>query len=443
MKKLFFAQTRLYTFSTLMIFQITFGDVKGQFNLDNLNRNLKKITETVYRVAVLMKVTGMTTAEFNKTVKVVKGNEANNNRMTSGSITKPKIKNGEFKNLTWQPVTYFDNQLFPSAIISMATYNGVLDGEMKALCNPLGFAFKSSYGNMPFKWEIECVDGKYFEKQSGEFVYQNADEVVLFSPDIKWNYELLARQIASVPLNITFRLLDSEGNKVEKVIPVYIRSVNDCIFRYKANNLEFLFTAFVQEEHPEIDVILKEALDTKIVNAIYGYQGKTEEAVNIQVEAIWRVLHDRAFKYSSITKTAGISKDISSQVVRTFENAIKTNQANCVDGTVVFASILRKIGIHSVLALTSDHCYLGYYTDVDRKKITFIETTMLSNSEYIDTAKTALAKKLAYKKQFLAAIYEGLTNYKRNKSENDLILIDVDYYRQYVKPLPFQSALDK
>jgi hypothetical protein len=437
MQLLNLSQTKRY-FVAAIFFLLPVISSNAQGLLGKIKKGLQDANEIAYQTAVFTKLAGMTTAEVNNTVKVIKGNEAGTQGGTNGKVNKPKIKNGEFKNLTWEPITYFDNQLFPSCIIGMATYSGELKGEKKALSSPVGFRLKSKYSNMPIKWEIECVDNKYFEKQTGEIIYATADEEVFFMPDVRWNYDALGKQLASTPLTISFRLFDDDGNKVEKNVPVYIRSINDCIYRYKDNALDFLFTAFIQEEHPEIDKILREALDTKIVTAIIGYQGESDSSVHKQVEAIWRVLHDRGFQYSNITKTPGISNDISSQAVRTFDNAIKTNQANCVDGTIVFASILRKIGIHSVLVLTSNHCFLGYYTDPDRINITYLETTKLSDSRFIDAAKTAAEKKIAYTLQFLYARTKGTEQYKNYKAANDILTIDVDVYRNYVKPIPFQ-----
>lgn len=317
----------------------------------------------------------------------------------------------------------------------MATYKGKIEGEMEAISRPLGFRIISQKSYIPLKWEIECVDKKYFDKFSGTFLYPQAGSEVYLMPEIPWQYEALYKQLASTPLNFYFRLFDDEGNKVEKVVPLLLRSVNDCIFQYKELDLSFLFAAFIQEEHPEIDKILKEALNTKMVSAVVGYQGN-EEMTHKQVAAIWRVLHDRGFQYSSITSTAGTSSKIASQAVRTFDNAIKTQQANCVDGTIVFASILRKIGISPLLVIVPGHCFLGYYTDKTKKNIVFLETTLLSNAEFLDKAKTPAEKTKAYMAQFNYALASGMATYKKQNLK-DVRLIDVDKTREYVKPIPF------
>lgn len=408
----------------------------AQIRLDKINQTMRDATNLLHTTAQFVNAASRTSAEFSRSVKVLKGNGGSEVRnVPAGEITKPKIKKGEFTNLKWDPVAYFDGQLFPSTIISMATYRGKIEGEMEAISRPLGFRIISSQSNIPLNWEIECVDKKYFDKLSGSFLYPQAGSEVYLMPEIPWQYEALAKQMASAPINFYFRLFDDEGNKVEKLVPLLLRSINDCIFQYKELDLSFLFTAFIQEEHPEIDKILKEALNTKMVTAISGYQGD-EENTHRQVAAIWRVLHDRGFQYSSITATAASSSKMASQAVRTFDNALKTQQANCVDGTVVFASILRKIGISPLMVLVPGHCFLGYYTDKTKKNVAFLETTLLSNSDYLNKAKTPAEKKQAYMDQFNLALASGMATYKK-QSLKDVRLVDVDKSRQYVKPIPF------
>ena len=410
--------------------------ISAQIKLDKITKTVRDATTLMNTTAQFVNAANRTSAEFGKTVKVVKGNNGDDVRnVPPADVTKPKIKKGEFTNLKWEPVTYFDGQLFPSTIISMATYKGKIEGEMEAISRPLGFRIISQKANIPLKWEIECVDKKYFDKLSGSFLYAQAGSEVYLMPEIPWHYDELTKQLASTPINVYFRLFDEDDNKVEKLMPLLLRSVNDCLFQYKDLDLSFLFTAFVQEEHPEIDKILKEALNTKMVTAISGYQG-SEENTHRQVAAIWRVLHDRGFQYSSITPTAGTSDKMASQAVRTFDNALKTQQANCVDGTVVFASILRKIGISPLMVLIPGHCFLGYYTDKTKKNVAFLETTLLSNSMYLDKAKTAAEKNKAYIEQFNLALASGMDTYKKQNLK-DVRLIDVDKYRAYVKPIPF------
>lgn len=400
---------------------------------------LKTGTETMRSLNVFIDATKRTTAQFNKSVKVVKsGTPAPD--IPADQVTRPKYKKGEFTNFKWEPIAYFDGQIFPSMVISMANYNGNIDDAFmnSVKSSALGFRFLSDKSYIPVKWEIESSDKSYFDKVSGDFMSQQAGQEVYFMPNIPWNISTLTKQISSSPINIIFRVFDEDGNKSEKSIPLFMRSINDCIYRYHEQKFDFLFTAFIQEQHPEIDKILKEALNTKLVSSISGYQGDDVNTI-LQVAAIWKVLHDRGFQYSSVTTTSTNSTNIiASQAVRTFDNSMKTNQANCVDGTVVFASLLRAINISTVMVLTHNHCFLGFYTSRKKNKILYLETTMLSNADIIDQVKTPSKKNQAYVDQFMQAVkYASNKEYPEYKAANDLVEIDVDYYRGFVRPLPF------
>jgi hypothetical protein len=422
--------------------------VKAQL-LTKLSRKINEGADVIKSVGKLANATKMTTAQFNSNVKVVKGTPAKPGAPSApvpvvGRPTPPKFKDGKFTNFVWEPVSYFEGQLFPSSIICMSTYRGQLTPMLEAISRPLGFRIISKMSNIPLHWEIECVEKKYFDKLSGTIVFQDAGREVDLQPELPWNFETLGNQFSSAPISVYFRIFDDEGNKEEKTIPIYVRSINDCITGYKDQTLDFLFTGYIQEQHPEIDKILKEALNTKMVDAILGYQGG-ENYVDMQVAAIWRVLHDRGFQYSSITKTTGNNQNINSQQVRSFDNSIKTSQANCVDGTVVFASILRKIGIHTFLVLPPGHCFLGYYADQGKTKIRYLETTMLSESSYVDNtkktislsnAKTPAAKTAVYKGLFVNAIVTATGEFAQDKSKGDVLTIDVDDMRELVRPMP-------
>jgi len=169
-----------------------------------------------------------------------------------------------------------------------------------------------------------------------------------------------------------------------------VRSVNDCpffIFRNRKGQTEeaqgvvpmtWMFAAYANEHHPSVEVVLKDALNSKIVNEFAGYQ-KPPEGVLMEVFAIWHALQARGVKYSNITTPSAESEFVVSQHVRFLEESLGNAQANCVDGTVLFASILRKIGISPMLVLIPGHMYLGFSLDRDLQQVLFLETTMLGS----------------------------------------------------------------
>lgn len=184
-----------------------------------------------------------------------------------------------------------------------------------------------------------------------------------------------------------------------------MRSLNECLLGYQKQlpngkqrfiSTRLFYAAYVNEESPNIDKILREALNTRIVRKFLGYQAGKPEAVDRQVYALWYVLQKRNFRYSSVSYSSLSSNVVYAQRVRTLEDALNSSQINCVDGSVLFASLLRAINITPVLVQTPGHMFVGYYTDDKRKNITFLETTMIGDvdlddffpEEKLDSTKT-------------------------------------------------------
>jgi hypothetical protein len=78
------------------------------------------------------------------------------------------------------------------------------------------------------------------------------------------------------------------------------------------------------------------------------------------------------------------------QHVRLIEDTLSTRQANCVDGSALFASIAIKIGMDAYLILTPGHCYVAI--DMPESKPIGIEMTMIGSGSFVDAAAMATSK---------------------------------------------------
>lgn len=137
-----------------------------------------------------------------------------------------------------------------------------------------------------------------------------------------------------------------------------------------------------------------------------------------------------AIKYSSIVTPTGHSDKVFSQYVRFFNDAIATSQANCIDGTVLIASILRRIGINPKIVLVPGHAFLAFDLDESRTKLAFLETTMMGKTDlrifgegrgiacYLD-GFLGITKNEVSRKSFIAALQEGQE--KANRARTKLL----------------------
>jgi len=206
------------------------------------------------------------------------------------------------------------------------------------------------------------------------------------APYLRYDFRLLAETNQSYPAQVDYSVKVNGIDLGREMLPIRIRSVNDVPFYTEKDlngepqDLKILFAGFVNESHSSIQALLQEALKGKAVDSFMGYQ--TDAAgVSMQVFAIWNALQRRHVRYSNIATPSASSPsgNVYSQAVRFVDETIDSQQANCVDGSVLFASALYKIGIHPILVLKPGHMFVGYWLDEGETTFEFLETTMLGS----------------------------------------------------------------
>jgi hypothetical protein len=294
--------------------------------------------------------------------------------------------------VTWEPVA--DNQIFPAALLSTVGVSRKPESS-QILCEPHSFArirVKSSTPLTRVHVEVK-VDG-FSEVSSCDTTLENAGQQYLLAPTIRWDTHKLAFVDQPVPTTVVFNAKANGVDLGEQTTHLQVRAVNDVPYKTtdpegNVRDRSDLFAAFVNENSPVVDQLLLEALEWHAVGQFYGYnQGRASaDNVRIQVFAIWNALQHRHVKYSSITTPSGFSDKVQSQSVRFVDQTVRVSEANCVDGSVLFASVLYKIGIHPVLVMKPGHMFLGYYLDARSHETTqnleFLETTMMGSGRPI------------------------------------------------------------
>ncbi len=279
--------------------------------------------------------------------------------------------------------------IFPSQIIAVATTddNIILPIDTPYIGNSQNLiAIKIKSRRKNSKVRIDIAETPFFRQSVSEFVLPEAWTDYTIYPDIVWNYTVLRQNVQATPVSVVIQT-SLDGQLLQQSLKTMsIRSINECLlgyYRITNNKKDFintrqLFACYVNEDNPQIDNVLKEALSTRIVNRFLGYQRDSSTVIN-QVYALWNVLQRRHFKYSSISNSSLSSNLVYAQRVRTFDDAMKSSQINCVDGSVLFASLMRAINITPILVRLPNHMFVGFYTDKQRKNKKFLETTMIGD----------------------------------------------------------------
>jgi hypothetical protein len=359
------------------------------------------------------------------------------------------------------------SQLFPSFIVSTATIripeealdeheNEQLLGDPQGL---LGVSLSADEDDTPVTVTVSC--DAIMEPSTFTGTLASAGTTYAIFPKIKYNYDALLRQRQAGPVTVTFAVTLGDGDEEDEEEvsqTLTLRSINDCPFTVvedgDARDLSFVFAAYVNEDHPFVDKLLREGLNTGIVSSFSGYQADDEAEVYRQVYALWHALSQRDLRYSSITTTAAETDSISSQHVRLIDESINNAQANCVDGSVLLASLLRKVGIEPVLVMVPGHCYLAFQLDAAGEEIVGLETTLLGSeagdAAEIDGLEDAVDEAWQQKnswKTFAAALAMGCKDLQDNadrfaaKDDADYQLIGIAAARKIgILPLAFKSG---
>lgn len=295
----------------------------------------------------------------------------------------------------YELVDQLGGNLFPSAILSVATTNTQVIPPMSGeyVGNPKScVAIKLKSGRANTVVRIELAETPFYARSVSTFVLPKEHTEYIIYPDILWRYNALRNNEQAEPISVVANVEVDGKDLGQKVRTFSVRSINECLLgfnkqlsdgrtRYVSTRL--FYAAYVNEENPLIDKVLREALNTRIVRRFLGYQS-TPEMVDKQVYALWYVLQKHNFKYSSVSYSSLSSNVVYAQRVRTFEDALNSSQINCVDGSVLFASLLRAINITPVLVQMPGHMFVGYYTDSAKKNLTFLETTMIGDVDLDD-----------------------------------------------------------
>lgn len=376
--------------------------------------------------------------------------------LTALIVVLPTVAQADFT-----PIVGWDKQLFPSFIIGTAAMKTdeieLGPNELGDTNGLLGIQIVAPHDDAAIEITIECNEFAEPSRFSGNL--ENEGETYTILPKMKYRFDRLSQCTQATPASVSFRVVIDGKEVEEKSTVVTVRSINDCPLLFQNGETQydtsFAFACYVNEQHPFIDKLLREALDRGVVKNFIGYQGKTEVSVLTQVYAIWDVLVARDVRYSSITKTAAESDLVFGQNVRLLEDTINNQQANCVDGSVLLVSILRKIGIEAELVLVPGHCYIRFYLDPKFTKFVALETTLMgvevSEDQNEDgflegTIDESLQDQYSWP-SFVEAIREGKKNFDaakeqlESKAENGYQIVDISAARKLgVLPIPYRST---
>lgn len=283
----------------------------------------------------------------------------------------------------WTPIVSPQQQLFPSLILATANLPqpakskpGVL-GDANGLIGARVIAERNGQ-----RARLSVRLPGWLRPSTLDVRLPVAGKRYALYPTMEWEFGLLRSFTDAAPETISFELQLDDQKSERKVERVRLRSINEApyfIVDAKSNtDLAWMFAAYVDEDHPLVRTILSDALKTKIVKRFDGYQSRDARQAMNQVYAIWNALQKRGIRYSSITRTGNGKTGVLSQHVRFIDESFGNAEANCVDGSVLFASLLRKIDLNPALVMVPGHMFVAFELKPGGER-SYLETTLIDD----------------------------------------------------------------
>jgi hypothetical protein len=118
------------------------------------------------------------------------------------------------------------------------------------------------------------------------------------------------------------------------------------------------------------------------VRMIYGYQGKGRDSVTEQVKALYAALREAEIAYVHSVIDYGAGPGQQTQRTRLPRESLAGKRANCIDGSVLFASLLEGSSLNAALVVVPGHALVAWEAWHDTGDWRCLETTLIGSADF-------------------------------------------------------------
>ncbi|MDP1809276.1 MAG: hypothetical protein Q8L35_07070 [Actinomycetota bacterium] len=158
-----------------------------------------------------------------------------------------------------------------------------------------------------------------------------------------------------------------------------------------SQNLAQYIACWVRPRDHGVDELVAKAVHRHSYGTRFtGYQ-ENIEGVREQVKALYEELCEMPLNY--ISRTHAFGNDATQTIQRVlFPKQTLRCHGNCIDLTVLMASLLENIGLNPIIALMPHHAFLGWETQQDAENYDFLESTAIGKQAFYDACLAGTEK---------------------------------------------------
>lgn len=218
----------------------------------------------------------------------------------------------------------------------------------------------TNISNQPLNDVKVCCKGEFIRKYESDLMGRiNTEETVRImsfeiSPDASKLAVLTERVVTNFSLTVTSQDEIIEEKQYEIELMPYDHWLGVTI-------MPQTLVSFVTPNHPAISsLVVKVAAALKQVtgsSVLTAYQTGNSNDVRLQVAAVFAAIHQLGIVYRSVPASY---EDIGQRITMP-DQVIAMKIGNCIELTLLLASVLEAIGINSVVIFQKGHAYLGIW----------------------------------------------------------------------------------
>lgn len=209
-------------------------------------------------------------------------------------------------------------------------------------------------------------------------------------------------ELTRAMLNVLIEDLDGKVEQ-HKSEPLWLLSRNSAPLYVRDpatgewNNLTRYLGAFVTPNEPNVMKFLRKAAARHPQRQLHGYQ--PDRDVEAQVRAIFEALKaDADVTYVNSTINFNPEQSARTQRVRLPRQCLEEQQANCIDGTLLFASLLEAASLNPALVIIPGHVLVAWETNKGSGQWEYLETTKIGDSSFEDARTLGKQKAETYER---------------------------------------------
>jgi len=145
--------------------------------------------------------------------------------------------------------------------------------------------------------------------------------------------------------------------------------------------------AFVTPNQPRIRRFLHNVVEHHPEKRLEGYRGTPI----LQAQAVFEALRERNIAYVHSPLSTNPDDGAKAQRVRLPRETLKEKQANCLDATLLFASLLEAMSLNPAIVIIPGHAFVGWEQQKDSNNWQYLELTSSRPQEFeaaLETGET-------------------------------------------------------